>query len=130
LTFERSDNPRTHGWLDPQNETAEIRRIHSVKGTLAMSLKATTPHPSATGAETSDRPGLERLIMRAEVMRLFGLKSRGTLDQFIEKKILPPPVRVGTRNTAWPESEIRAVQQRMLDERSRLVAERAAAEST
>lgn len=70
--------------------------------------------------------GVQRMLLRREVMRIFGVSSRGTIDQMVEAKVLPPPVRIGLRNTAWPESEIIEVQRKMIAERDALAAEREA----
>ena len=47
----------------------------------------------------------ERLLRRAEVLRLTGL-SKSMLHKMVGEGTFPAPVRIGKRAVAWRESEV------------------------
>jgi len=61
----------------------------------------------------------EKLLRLPDVMRQTGLR-RAAIYARIREGIFPPPVKIGKRAVAWPESEVQAwIAERVADARER-----------
>ncbi len=64
----------------------------------------TKPHDNLTNL-TEHSIGTAHLIRRPKVERITGLK-RGAIYKCIRTGLLTPPIKIGSRVSAWPEHEI------------------------
>jgi prophage regulatory protein len=61
----------------------------------------------------------EKLLRLPDVMRQTGLR-RAAIYARIREGVFPPPVKIGKRAVAWPESEVQAwIAERVADARER-----------